>query len=71
MDGGSWWATVHGGRKESDMTGQLHSSLMGYVPELFHTFSFLLVSNIAFSDDGLAFILHSRHNQNIHHSYHI
>ena len=26
MDGGAWWATlVHGGRKESDTTEQLHS----------------------------------------------
>ena len=24
MDGGAWWATVHGGRKESDMTERLH-----------------------------------------------
>ena len=24
MDGEAWWATVHGGRKESDMTEQLH-----------------------------------------------
>ena len=23
MDGGAWWATVHGGRKESDMMKQL------------------------------------------------
>ena len=24
MDRGTWWATVHGGHKESDMTKQLH-----------------------------------------------
>ena len=24
MDGRSWWATVHGGLKESDMTEQVH-----------------------------------------------
>ena len=24
MDGGAWWATVHGGLKESDMTERLH-----------------------------------------------
>ena len=27
MDRGAWWTTVHGGRKESDMTEQLHTSL--------------------------------------------
>ena len=25
MDGGAWWATVHGGCKESDTTERLHS----------------------------------------------
>ena len=25
LDGGAWWATVHGGHKESDMTERLHS----------------------------------------------
>ena len=25
MDGGAWWAIVHGGCKESDTTEQLHS----------------------------------------------
>ena len=24
MDGGAWWATVHGDCRESDMTGRLH-----------------------------------------------
>ena len=24
MDGGAWWATVHGAAKESDMTERLH-----------------------------------------------
>ena len=24
MDGGPWWATAHGGRKELDMTERLH-----------------------------------------------
>ena len=24
MDGGAWWATVHGGHKESDTTEQFH-----------------------------------------------
>ena len=24
MDGGAWWATVHGGHKELDKTEQLH-----------------------------------------------
>ena len=24
MDGGAWWAAVHGGREESDMTERLH-----------------------------------------------
>ena len=24
LDGEAWWATVHGGRKESDTTEQLH-----------------------------------------------
>ena len=24
MDGGAWWATVHGGREESDTTERLH-----------------------------------------------
>ena len=27
MDGGGWWATVRGGRKESDMTERLHFHL--------------------------------------------
>ena len=27
MDGGAWWATVHGGHKELDMTEQLNTSL--------------------------------------------
>ena len=40
MDGGAWWATVLGVTKSR--TEQLHSSLMGYVPKLFHTFSSLL-----------------------------
>ena len=29
MDRGAWWATVHTGRKESDMTEQLISTLHG------------------------------------------
>ena len=28
MDRGAWWATVHGGDKESDMTEQLILSLI-------------------------------------------
>ena len=26
MDRGAWWATVHGGHKESDMTEQLNNN---------------------------------------------
>ena len=28
MDRGTWWATVQGGRKQSDMTEQLHFTIV-------------------------------------------
>ena len=28
MDRGAWWATVQGGRKQSDMTEQLHFTIV-------------------------------------------
>ena len=31
MDGGAWWATVHGVTKESDMTEQLNNNNMGWI----------------------------------------
>ena len=48
MDRGSWWATVHGGHKESDMTEQLSThtqrQLMGsgWELELSHVASDLI-----------------------------
>ena len=31
MDGGAWWATAHGGRKESDTTERLHFTSSGVI----------------------------------------
>ena len=39
MDRGAWWATVHGGRKESDTTEQLHFHF--HFVYKFHSVSFI------------------------------
>ena len=31
LDGEAWWATVHGGRKESDTTERLHFTSSGVI----------------------------------------
>ena len=31
MERGAWWATVHGGHKELDMTERLHSHTYRYI----------------------------------------
>ena len=39
MDRGAWWATVHGGRKESDTTERLSNDNQQFSPQKTHCVS--------------------------------
>ena len=46
MDGGAWWATVHGVSKELDMTELLHFHFLKVVVTIYHLMVTLLLASL-------------------------
>ena len=55
MDRGAWWATVHGGLKELDMTEQITLTATVKKKKKFHSFLHDILSKYARNSDSIVF----------------